>query len=140
MSTIRQKRVAKDIAKNLIRPNPLTGGEIVEKNGYGPSMKKNPQSVINSIGVTEELKKLGFDSEKAKEVVGEILIAGENDSVKLKAADTIFKVNGDYAPEKHVNLNVEATPSDRIRELADRLLVVQSKHGERRKDDTSTEG
>lgn len=60
--------------------------------------------------------------------------------VRHKYLDTAYKLKGSYAPDKHVSLNVELIPSDKIRELADRLLVIQSKHEERRKDDTSTKG
>jgi hypothetical protein len=121
MATTRQKKVAKLVVDNLTLDKPLTGGQILEKTGYAPGVVKNPRDILDSQGVKEELKNYGFDPEKAKEVVAEILIAGENDSVKLKAADMIFKVHSTYAPEKSINLNVNVEPSDRIRELANRL-------------------
>ncbi len=56
MSSVRQKRVAKLIIENTNLDEPKTGGEIVESSGYGVSMKKNPQVVLNSDGVKEELE------------------------------------------------------------------------------------
>ncbi len=58
--------------------------------------------------IIEELRKLGFDSNNAKRVVGEIM----NDEAaehrdRLKAAELTFKVEGDMAPERHINLNIE---------------------------------
>lgn len=107
MATVKQKRVAKKVIENITSDKPLTGGEIVANSGYGPSMKKNPQVILNSEGVKKELIRNGFDPEEAKRVVAEILVGGENDMVKIKAADMIFKVHGTYAPEKHANLNIE---------------------------------
>lgn len=73
--------------------------------------------------IIQALKELGFDSNNAKRVIGEILNnVGEESKDRIKAAENIFKVNGDYAAEKHVNLNIDAKPSERERELASRLL------------------
>lgn len=120
MSTLKQKKVAKTVAESLSHAKPLTGGEIVESSGYGPSMKKNPQVVLRSKGVQEELMVLGFNSDTAKGVVAEILVGGDNDMVRLTAAREVFKVNGDYAPEKHITLNIDES-TQRTKELAHRL-------------------
>lgn len=111
--TTLQKRVARKIIENAHLPEPLTSGEIVESSGYGESMKKNPQVIINSDGVRQELINLGFTEENAKSVVGKILLNEEaEDRDRLKAASEVFKVHGTYAPEKSVNVNVEVKPSD----------------------------
>lgn len=53
--------------------------------------------------IIEELTKLGFDSNNAKQVVAEILNKPTaQDKDRLKAADMIFDVHGDKAPEKHL--------------------------------------
>lgn len=53
--------------------------------------------------IIEALKELGFDSNNAKLVVAEILNNTEaQHKDRLKAADMIFDVNGDKAPEKHL--------------------------------------
>lgn len=72
--------------------------------------------------IIAELHKLGFDSNNAKRVVSEILNDETNEPKdRLKAAENVFKVNGDYAPEKHVNLNVKVEPNERLKALADKL-------------------
>lgn len=103
MSTIKQKRVAKAIIENLELDNPQTGGEIVENSGYGKSMRLFPGRILESIGVKEELKRLGFSIEAADQVVWELLHKGRKEETKLKAAQEIYKRMGGYAPDKHEN-------------------------------------
>ena len=57
--------------------------------------------------IQEALKGLGFDSNNARRVVGELLddVTVEAKD-RLKAAEIIFKVGGDFAPEKHLNVNI----------------------------------
>lgn len=77
--------------------------------------------------IVDELKKMGFDSNNAKRVVGEIL----NDDVnpeprdRLKAAELIFKVGGDFAPEKSLVGHIELKPSEDIEEYAIAILGQQ---------------
>lgn len=72
--------------------------------------------------IINALRELGFDSDNAKRVVAEIL---NNDSLKprdrIKAAENVFKVHGDYAPDKHVTLTLDES-SEHSRELGNRLL------------------
>lgn len=94
---------------------------------------------LNKPKLIEELRKLGFDSNNAKRVVAEILNDDMQESKdRLTAADKIFKVMGDYAPEKHLNVNVDLSPTERIRKLAEKLKAVQYSNVERVKDDTRT--
>lgn len=119
MSTIRQKKLANAIIENLVAKQPLNKGELVESVGYSvKSAEKKTNEIINSKGVQQELVAFGFNEDKAKEVVAEILVAGENDTVKLKAAEMIFKVQGSFAPEKHLTLNVQIEPSERLKKIA----------------------
>ncbi len=122
MATLKQKKVARALVKNLSVDKPKTAGEIVESSGYGVSMKKNPQVILNSEGVKGELAILGFDEKTAKEVVGHILTDESLEPQhRLKAADMVFDVHGSYAPEKTINLNVELQANPRIKALADKL-------------------
>lgn len=80
-------------------------------------------NLLGNVKIQEELRKLGFDSNNAKRVISEIL----NDETiepkdRIKAAENVFKVHGDYAAEKHVNVNLDVEPTGRIRELAKHLL------------------
>jgi len=66
--------------------------------------------------IQEELKKLGFDSNNAKQVVAHILNDEEAEHRdRLKAADMVFSVDGTYAATKTqaLNLNVEAKIEDK---------------------------
>lgn len=124
MPTARQKKVAKLIVDNLTMDKPLTGGEIVENSGYGETMKLYPKRIIDSDGVKEALNDYGFNVENAKKVVGAILETGENDNVKLKAADMIMKVHGAYAPEKVVNLNVDMNANEEALKKAEEAYLL----------------
>jgi Holliday junction resolvasome RuvABC DNA-binding subunit len=122
MPTLRQKKVAKKIVENLTSDTPMTAGEIVESSGYGPSMKKNSQVVMNSEGVQTELAKLGFTLDAADETVAFLLKHAEKEETQLNAADKIYKRLGGYAPDKHISLNIAVDePDERLKELAKRL-------------------
>lgn len=126
MPTIKQRRVAKGLIDNLAAKKPSTQKEIIEAAGYSPKTASNAATqIMQNEGVKESLISFGFNEERAKEVVAEILVAGENDTVKLKAAEMIFKVHGTFAAEKHVNLNITTEPSDKIKELAEKLRRAQ---------------
>lgn len=119
MATLRQKKLAKNIVENLQAKKPLNKQELVVSSGYSEmSAKSSAHIILEQKGVQEELGLLGFDEDSAKKVVKEILQFGEDDSVKLKAADLIFKVQGSYAPEKHTNLNVNVGMGEDIQTLA----------------------
>jgi len=123
MATTRQKRVAKLIVENATLDNPLNAGEIVEKSRYSRSMVIKPSVVIESEGVQEELKALGFTEDNAKNVVQEIML-NENvePNARLKATDQVFKVTGAYAPEKNLNINIDANSTGRTKDVANRLI------------------
>lgn len=72
--------------------------------------------------ILAELKELGFDSNNAKRVIGEILNNEDAEHRdRIKAAENVFKVNSDYAPERHMVATAELKPNDRLKELADKL-------------------
>ena len=113
MPTAKQKKVAELIIENATLDKPMTGGEIVESSGYGVSMKKNPQVVMNSDGVKEALNDFGFNEDNAKKVVSEIMLDSDQDAnARLKATDQVFKVHSTYAPERSQNVNVNVEVSN----------------------------
>lgn len=114
MSTEKQKGLAKAIVINAKNKNPKNAGELLESAGYDETTAKaSPGRTIKQKGVQKELKKLGFTEQKAKEVVAQILgDSGVDPSARLKAADIVFKVNGSYAPEKSLNVNVNINPEN----------------------------
>lgn len=78
--------------------------------------------LLTNDNIQNELKKLGFDSNNAKRVIGEILNNEESeDRDRLKAAENVLKVHGDYAPEKHLVATAEVKPNERLQKLAERL-------------------
>lgn len=106
MPTARQKKVARLIVENATLDKPLNGGQMLEKVRYG-KISKQPHRILESEGVLEELKNLGFTEENAKSVVTEIMLNTDEDaSARLKATDQVFKVTGSYAPEKSQSLTV----------------------------------
>lgn len=122
MATIRQQKLAKAIVENVARKQPLPKRDLVVNAGYSTkTATQASKQIIESEGVKESLVSFGFNPDKAKEVVAEILIGGENDTVKLKAADMIFNVHGTYAPKKQVNLNIEQTHDSRLDALIEEL-------------------
>lgn len=104
MSTELQKNLAQNIVKNAKRKKPLNKKELLVISGYSQiSAEASATEIIEQKGVKEELDNLGFDADSAKKVVKSILKTGKEEN-KLKAADMIFKVIGEYAPEKHLTL------------------------------------
>jgi Holliday junction resolvasome RuvABC DNA-binding subunit len=104
MATIKQRKLAENIVENAKRTKPLNKKELVVSSGYGEiSAKSSAHIIIDQKGVKDSLQEMGFDSENAKRVVAEILNKPDaQDKDRLKAADMIFDVHGDKAPEKHL--------------------------------------
>lgn len=123
MPTQRQKKVAKLIIENSTVDKPLTGGQMLAKVGYSESMQTaKVNDVLESEGVKEALADYGFTEDNAKQVVASILLDENKDpNSRLKASDMIFKVHGTYAPEKNINLNIDAEPSKEVKELTKKL-------------------
>lgn len=102
MATQRQKKLAQAIIRNTQTADPLNTGQMLESVGYAKSVALHkPKEIIEQKGVQDELKNLGFDIDSAKRVVTHILQKGKEEN-RLRAAQEIFKVSGEYAPEKHL--------------------------------------
>ena len=135
MTTQKQKRIAKELIDNTQRKKPDTAQAMVERVGYTRSAAKaKSKEIINSKGVKEAMIEYGFSEDKAKQVVGDILIKGKKEKNKLSAADMIFKVQGTYAPTKSIQLNIEKKIIDpeileseqKYNELIKRKLIGRS--------------
>lgn len=114
-----QQKAAQLTVEKVRKTGKLKKGEIILEAGYSEAMSTQPHKVFDTEGFKEELAKLGFDSSNAKRVVGEILNKQyAEDKDRLKASEIVFKVHGDFAPEKSVNINIRAEPSERIKALA----------------------
>lgn len=133
MPTIKQKRVAKLKVENITRDKPLTDIEILKSSNYSISTSETKSTkIINSEGVQEELKVLGFTEENAMTVVSEIMLNPQaQDNNRLKAAEQVFKVTGSYAPEKKVvanlNMNVDNSRASQLAEEYEEKLKEYDK-------------
>jgi len=109
MGTMKQKKLAEEIVKNMASNKPISAGQMLEKVGYATSVAEaKPSEIIESIGVQEELEKMGFTEMRAKKTVAEIMNNIEAEpNARLKAADMTFKVHGSYAPEKSASVNLD---------------------------------
>ena len=123
MTTLRQKKVAHEIVNDFKTGNVRSAAEVLESVGYGTGLQNSPKRVLESEGVKNEFERLGFDEDKAKEVVGQILTSEDEEAKdRLKAAEMIFKVFGSFAPEKRVNLNIQENEiSPKVQEFARKL-------------------
>lgn len=109
MGTLNQKKAAEITVEKVGKGEKVVKGEILAESGYSRAIQTNPDKVFETEGFKEELKKLGFDSNNAKRVVGEILNSEmSEDGDRIRAAQTIFKVNGDFAPDKSITVNFQA--------------------------------
>ena len=126
MTTPRQKKAVDALITNLQAPHPKSTGQVLKSVGYGTGLQNQPKRVLESDGVKDELKRLGFDEDSAKHVVGKILASEyEEARDRLKAAEMVFKVHGSFAPDKHVNLNLDAELTREERAIAAKLLADQ---------------
>ena len=107
MSTELQKKLASEIAQNIIRTIPKSKKALVASSGYSQvSAINHATEIIAQKGVQKELKELGFTVENAKRIIGSILnaptvyemVTPEN---QIRAAQEVFKVIGEYDAEKH---------------------------------------
>lgn len=129
MATEKQKKIAQLIVENATLDKPLNGGQMLAKVGYSESMQTaKVNDVLESEGVKQELEVLGFTAANAKLVVTEIMMNGDIDaSARLKATDQVFKVTGEYAPEKKdITTQGEKLPSTDLDKLAE-IMSAQLK-------------
>ena len=112
MPTLRQRQLAKKIVEASTKYPLPTAGEIMVSAGYSlKTSLASPGRQIALKGTQEALEEFGFDEESAKRVVQRILHKGKSERNQLSAADMIFKVQGSYAAQKTVNLNLNV-PQD----------------------------
>lgn len=128
LPTFKQKRLAVKIIENAQRDNPLNAKELLASVSYSPGLQKQPARIIESKGVQEALADHGFTSENARKVVARIMLKGKEEN-RLRASDMVFKVKGDYAPVKTVNINASmelaGLSDEELAEMAYKADIVQ---------------
>lgn len=140
MSTIKQKNVFKKIAENH--------GNISKSMlqvGYSPNTAKKPQNLTESKGWQELMQEYLPDSllaERHRELLdkreihfikgedgkgeSELLDTPDTNAV-TKGLDMAYKIGGRYAPEKHLNVNIEVEASAEIKDLTQKLNELYGK-------------
>lgn len=124
MATLKQKKLAENIVLNAVAEDPLNKQELVVSAGYSEvHAEANASTIIESVGVQEELANLGFTTEGAKAVVEQILYDRRvKPETRISAAREVFKVQGSYAAEKvetkNLNVNVDVQSDVDLAELA----------------------
>lgn len=127
MPTNLQRNLAREIISNSKRKKPLNKKQLVVSSGYGEvTADRHASEVIEQVGVLEALNDFGFSVDNAKKVVGNIL----NDErvkpeTRIRASEQVFKVHGTYAPDKSININIEADASNEVKELTEKLNALQ---------------
>lgn len=102
MSTLLQRNLAQNIVKNAKRKKPLNKKELMVSSGYSTmSAESSAHVILEQKGVKAELENLGFNVESAKKVATKILNTGKEEN-QVRIIQEIFKVSGEYAPEKHL--------------------------------------
>lgn len=116
--TLNQKKVAQLIVEESKSGKKISGTKMLEKVGYSKGICKNAGKIIKSKGVQQELKRLGFSVDVAKDELGKIMLKGDNQD-KIAVAREIFKVHGTYAAEKQdISVNKELDQAlDRLSKL-----------------------
>ena len=124
MPTFLQEKLADEIVKNIKRKKPKNKKELVVSSGYSEiSAESSAHIILEQKGVRVALEEMGFTEENAKKVVQSIMLNERVDpSARLKATDQVFKVEGSYAPEKSINLNVII--SEEVREKSKNAINI----------------
>lgn len=100
--TVRQRRLARLIIDSATgKLNVKSNKELIKLAGYSDTLQNCPDLAFGKAGVQSALEEEGFTTDNAKRVVQKIMNSETaKDKDKLKAADLVFKVNGDYASDK----------------------------------------
>jgi hypothetical protein len=132
MSTRLQKKLAEEIVLDAKLKRTRQKKDLLVSAGYSEiTASANPAIILEAQGVKNELNNLGFSEEGAKQVVAEILYdKNVVASSRLSAADQVFKVQGSYAPDKHINVNMEVEAPPEIKELTSKLNDLYRGTGE----------
>lgn len=98
--TKKQRGFVNDLAEG--KPGVVAALDNYDTEDYNTAAVISSENLIKP-NIIQELQKLGFDSNNANRVVGEILNDESNEPRdRLKAAELVYKVKGDMAPEKHL--------------------------------------
>jgi hypothetical protein len=127
MATIKQKKAAKVLVGN--------GGNVTQamlEVGYSPNTANTPQKLTESEGFQEvwhELIPRRLVVETHKKIIKKVDKDGQPHGDAVKGVDMAYKVDGAYAPERHINVNMGIEKRPDVIELTNKILAA---HRERR--------
>lgn len=123
--TMRQKSLAREMVKNYRSKKPINKTKLLESVGYAHNTAVAKQEeIMTSKGVLKNLSTLGFNPDNAKRVVAQILESDETkDENKLRAADMIFDVHGEYKrTEAPQTVNIAIFNTEQQERIAQRII------------------
>jgi hypothetical protein len=129
MATVKQKKAAKRMVEN----GGVASTAMLDV-GYSPATAKTPSKLTRSEGfkeVWEELIPRSLVIKTHKKVIEKVDKDGQPHSDATKGIDMYYKVDGDYAAEKHLNMTVEVEAVPLIKALTERLNVIYGSAGVR---------
>jgi uncharacterized protein YdaT len=125
MATVKQRKAFKRVVEKG-RPVSRAMVEV----GYSENTAVAPSKLTNSKGWAElmnEYMPKDLVMKRHKQLLMKNDENGQPETQAVsKALEMNYKLDGAYAPEKHLNLNVQAEPSERIKELAKRLKELDA--------------
>ena len=128
MATVKQKKAAKRMVEN----GGVASTAMLDV-GYSPATAKTPSKLTQSEGfkeVWEELIPRALVIRTHKKVIEKVDKDGQPHSDATKGIDMYYKVDGDYAAEKHLNMTVEVEAVPLIKALTERLNVIYGRASE----------
>lgn len=120
MATERQKKAM----DNMVENGGIISRAMIDA-GYSEQTAKTPQKLTESKGwleLMEEHIPRSLIAQRHRDLLNKVDDKGEIDVIAVRAGvDMGHKLYGNYAPEKSINLNVEANITDpKARELAEK--------------------
>ena len=99
--------------------------------GYSPATAHNPQKLTESKGfqeIWEELIPKSLVVKTHRRIILKVDKDGQPHSDAVKGVDMAYKVDGAYAPDKHLNMNVDIEQRPDVLELTRIVLEARRKN------------
>lgn len=135
---LRQKRLAREAVKSLVseKPRKTTKKQLLEMAGYNGDDRKRFNTPGYKTALIKEFEKQGITDEKITKKLQDLL-NHENYQAVTNALDKIFKIRGDYAPQRsetkltgEIDHNIPADSGDYMEYLKTRNKDKQIIEGE----------
>ena len=123
MATVKQKKAAKRMVEN----GGVASTAMLDV-GYSPATAKTPSKLTSSSGfqeIWEELIPKELVIRTHKRIILKVDKDGQPHGDAVKGVDMAYKVDGAYAPEKHMNMNLEIENRPDVIELTRKILTAK---------------